>query len=178
MFYRRYLSVIVISPADEPGNGVSLDFVAEEIKVAAIGIFLIVLVSAATNILSMLFPATWDLYFVLWALVFVPVVMLIVGALAARAAYFACMGPNRSIASSVIVSLVSAVGGTALWLLLGPAAFTPDYISQYFNGLGAGRYIDLAPLLVVYALAGSIGGVYDYYISRGRACEVKPGKGM
>ena len=42
----------------------------------------------------------------------------------------------------------------------------------------AGSYADLAPLLIVYALSGAIGGVYDYYISRGRSCEVMPGKGM
>ncbi|MGA9139759.1 MAG: hypothetical protein WBZ29_06020 [Methanocella sp.] len=155
-----------------------MDFVAEEIKVAVIGIFLVVLVAAATDVLSRLFPAKWDLYFALWALVLVPIILLIVGALAARAAYFGCMGPNRSIALSVIVSLVSAIAGTALWLLLGPATFSSDIISRYFNSLSAGGYIDLAPLLVVYALAGSIGGVYDYYISRGRPCDVRPGKGM
>jgi hypothetical protein len=155
-----------------------LDYVTEEIKVAVIGIFLVVLVAAATNVLSRLFPATLALYFILWALVHVPIVLLIVGALGARAAYFACMGPNSSIALSVIVSLVSAIGGTAMWLLLGPATFSADIISRYFNSLGAGGYVNLAPLLIVYALAGSIGGVYDYYISRGRPCEVRPGKGM
>jgi hypothetical protein len=159
-------------------NGVRLGFVAEEIKVAVAGILLVSLLSIATNVLSWLSPASPAIYFFLWAFVLVPIALVVIGAFGAKAAYFACMGPNRSIALSVIVALVSAIGGTVLWMLASPVAVVPDSIGQYLSSREAGSYVDLAPLLIVYGLAGSIGGIYDYYISRGRPCEVRPGKGM
>ncbi len=155
-----------------------MGFVAEEIKVIAAGMLLVGIAAFLANALSRLLPAARDLYFVLWALALVPVILLFVGAFAAKAAYYACMGPNRSIALAVIAALASAIGGTLLWLLASPAAIAPDFVGPMLFGREAGSYVDLAPLLIVFALAGSIGGIYDYYISRGRSCEVRPGKGM
>ena len=103
-------------------NGVRLGFVAEEIKVAVAGILLVSLLSIATNVLSWLSPASPAIYFFLWAFVLVPIALVVIGAFGAKAAYFACMGPNRSIALSVIVALVSAIGGTVLWLLASPCS--------------------------------------------------------
>lgn len=149
-----------------------MGFVAEEIKVAVAGILLVGLVSIATNVLSWLFPASSALYFLLWGFILVPVVLVAVGAFGAKAAYYACMGPNRSVALSVTVALVSAIGGTVLWMLVSPLAPAPDFIGEYIYNRGIEGYIELMPLLIVYALAGAIGGVYDYYISRGRKCDI------
>ena len=46
------------------------------------------------------------------------------------------MGPNRSVALSVIIALVSAVGGVILWLLVSPVAVAPDFIGQCLQVAG------------------------------------------
>jgi hypothetical protein len=156
--------------------GDSMGLAAEEAKVAATGILSVTLVSVATYVLSRLFPASPALYFFLWAFILVPLVVMAIGALAARAAYFACLGPNKSIALSVTVALVAAIAGIGLWLLAGTRVVSPDYVSEFMRSVDSGNYFELVPLLIVYALAGAIGGVYDYYISRGRKCEIRPRK--
>ncbi|OPY28865.1 MAG: hypothetical protein A4E28_01252 [Methanocella sp. PtaU1.Bin125] len=153
-----------------------MGFVAEEIKVAVAGILLVGLAALLANVLSRILPASSSLYFFLWAFVLVPVILLVVGAFGARAAYYACMSPNQSIALAVSAALVSAIGGTILWMLASPVAPGPDFIGEYLFNRDIGGYIELVPLLIVYALSGAIGGVYDYYISRGRQCEIDRNK--
>jgi hypothetical protein len=138
------------------------------------GIVTVAGVTSAVSLISHYLPAKPAIYFLLWAFVLVPAVLLIVGALAAREAYFACRGPNELVLISTAAALVSAVAGIALWLLARPAADMPDFIGQYFGTVNAGISSDFAYLLVVYALAGAIGGIVDYYISRERKCAINP----
>jgi hypothetical protein len=136
------------------------------------GIITVAGVTAAVSLISYYAPAKPAIYFILWAFVLVPAVLLIVGALAAREAYYACRGPNESILVSTVAALISAIAGFALWLLAGPAAGMPDFVGRYMRTVNADGYSDFAYLLVVYALAGAIGGVVDYYLSQGRRCDI------
>jgi hypothetical protein len=145
------------------------------ILIVLAGIVAVAGVTSAVSLISYYAPAKPAIYFILWAFVLVPVVLLIVGALVAREAYFACRGPNESILASTVGALVSAVAGIALWLLARPAASMPDFIGKYMSTISADGYSDFAYLLVVYALAGAIGGIVDYYVSQGRRCEIMPG---
>jgi hypothetical protein len=154
-----------------------MGYASDVAKISLAGILSVVLVSLIAFGASRLFPAEPVLYFILWAFVLIPVALMIVGALGARAGYYACMGPNRSVITAVIVSLISALGGIALWLLAGPVTGSQDFVSLYLENLDARGYIELAFLLVVYAVSGTIGGIVDYFISKGRQCEIRPGGG-
>jgi hypothetical protein len=138
------------------------------------GIITVAVLTAAVSLVSSYAPAKPALYFILWGFVLVPLVSLIIGALAAREAYFACKGPNESILVSIVAAIISAVAGIALWRLAGPATGLSDFIRQYLDSVNVGSG-DLAFLLVVYGLAGAIGGIVDYYVSQGRRCEIRPG---
>jgi hypothetical protein len=153
-----------------------MGFIAEVAKVAGAGILCVIAVSLAIYALSSLAPAKPAVYFLLWAFVLIPLALIVVGAFAARAAYYACLGPNRSIATAVAVAMITAVAGMGLWLAAVRLAGTPDYISLYLESLGADRYPELVFLLVVYALDGAMGGIVDYFISKGRTCETRPGQ--
>ncbi len=153
-----------------------MSYIVDVAKISAAGIVSVILVSLAAFGASRLFPAEPIIYFILWAFVLVPVALMIVGALGARAGYYACMGPNRSVTTAVIVSLISALGGIALWLLASQVTGSQDFASQYLETLDARDYMELAFLLVVYALSGTIGGIVDYFISKGRVCETRPGE--
>ena len=139
------------------------------------GILTVAGVTAAVSLISYYAPAKPAIYFILWAFVLVPAVSLIVGALGAREAYFACRGPNESILVSTVVSLLSAIGGIVLWLLVRPAAGMQDFIGQYLKSVNVAS-ADLIFLLVVYGLAGAIGGIVDYFLSQGRKCDVRSGE--
>jgi hypothetical protein len=136
-------------------------------KVTVTGVTLIV------SLISYNVPAKPAIYFILWAFVLVPAVLLIVGALAAREAYFACRGPNESILVATAAALISAGAGLVLWLMARPSTSMPDFIGQYMSSVSADGYSDLVYLLVVYALAGAVGGVVDYYLSQGRRCDIR-----
>jgi hypothetical protein len=129
-------------------------------------------VTSAVSLVGYYAPAKPAIYFILWAFVLVQAVLLVVGALAAREAYFACKGPNESILVATAAALVSAVAGIALWLWAGPATGMPDFIGQHLKSVNAGGYADFAYLMVVYALAGAIGGIVDYFVSQGRKCDI------
>jgi hypothetical protein len=135
------------------------------------GIITIAVLTAAISVISNYAPAKPAIYFILWAFVLVPVVSLIIGALAAREAYYACKGPNQSILVSTVAAIISAVAGIALWRLVGPATGLSDFIRQYLDSVNVGSG-DLVFLLVVYGLAGAIGGVVDYFLSQGRKCDI------
>ncbi len=136
------------------------------------GIITVSIMTAAVSQVSYYAPAKPAVYFILWAFVLVPVVLLILGALAAREAYFACKGPNESILVATVAALVSAVAGIALWLWAGPASGMQDFIGLYLKSINVSGLDDFAYLLVVYALAGAIGGIVDYFISQGRKCDI------
>ena len=132
-------------------------------------------ITAAVSLISYYAPAKPAIYFILWAFVLVPAVSLIVGALGAREAYFACRGPNESILVSTVVSLLSTIGGIVLWLLVRPATGMQDFIGQDLKSVNVAS-ADLIFLLVVYGLAGAIGGIVDYFLSQGRKCDVRSGE--
>ncbi len=135
------------------------------------GIITVALLTAAVSVASANAPAKPAVYFLLWAFILVPIVSLIIGALAAREAYYACKGPNQSILVSTVAAIISAVVGIALWRLIGPATGLSDFIRQYLDSVNVGSG-DLAFLLVVYGLAGAIGGIVDYFLSQGRKCDI------
>jgi hypothetical protein len=135
------------------------------------GIITVAVLTAAISLASSYAPAKPAVYFILWAFLLVPLVSLIIGALAAREAYYACKGPNQSILVSTVAAIISAVAGIALWRLAGPATGLSDFIRQYLDSVNVGSG-DLVFLLVVYGLAGAIGGVVDYFFSQGRKCEI------
>jgi hypothetical protein len=137
------------------------------------GIIAVAVVTSAVSVISDSAPAKPAIYFILWAFALVPAVMLIVGALAAREAYYACRGPNQSVLVSTVAALVSAVAGIALWRLARPAAGLSDFIRRYLDTVNV-ESGDLVYLLVVYGLAGAIGGIVDYYMSPGRRCDIRP----
>jgi hypothetical protein len=145
-------------------------------RTAVLGALSVALLSVVVSVISGLAPARPALYFVLLTLVLIPLPLLVIGALAARAAYFDCRGPNESIAASVAVALASALVGLAVWLLAVDALGLPDIVGPLLKTTEAGSYLEFAPLLLVYALAGSIGGVFDYFISQGRRCDIRPGE--
>lgn len=153
-----------------------MGFIAEVARVTVAGITCILAVSSVVYAVSKLVPADPAIYFLLWAFVLIPLALIVIGALAARAAYYACFGPNKSIATAVIVALVSAILGMGLWLAAVRILGTPDYISLYLESVGVDRYPEFAFLLVAYALNGAIGGIVDYFISKGRQCEIRPGE--
>ncbi len=136
------------------------------------GIITVAILTAAVSAVSSYAPAKPAVYFILWAFVLVPIVLLIIGALAAREAYYACKGPNQSILVATVAALISAVAGTALWLWAGPVTGMQDFIGLYLKSINASGYDDFAYLLVVYALAGAIGGIVDYFLSQGRKCDI------
>jgi hypothetical protein len=134
-----------------------MDFVTEEAKVATIGATAVFLASLAVLIVSRVAPAEPVLYFILLAFVVVPIILMVVGALAAKKAYFACLGPNKSVATATVVALISAIAGIAVWLVAGVAAGSEGYIRPYVSSLDFNGLMELAFLLVVYAVAGAIG---------------------
>lgn len=135
------------------------------------GIITVAVLTAAVSVASDYAPAKPAIYFILWAFVIVPVVTLIIGALAAREAYYSCRGPNESILVSTVAALLSAIGGIVLWMLARPVAGLADFIRQYLNSVNVGSG-DLVFLLVVYGMAGAIGGIVDYFLSQGRKCDI------
>jgi uncharacterized membrane protein len=142
------------------------------IPIAVMGALAVALLSLAVNVISISAPAKPALYFILWALALIPAVLLAIGALAARASYFACRGPNESVVASIATAVVSAVAGIVLGWFAGRSFGVTGAIDEYLRALPPGSYQDLSFLLVVYALAGAIGGIVDYYLSRGRRCDI------
>jgi hypothetical protein len=134
------------------------------------GILAVGAATSAVSIMSDYAPAKPAIYFLLWAFVLIPAVMLVVGALAAREAYYACRGPNESILVSTVAAILSAVGGIVLWMLARPAAGMQDFIRHYLSSVNVAGS-DLVFLIVVYGMSGAIGGTVDYYLSQGRKCE-------
>jgi hypothetical protein len=141
--------------------------------IALVGIVTVTGVTLIVSLVSSYLPAKPAVYFILWAFVLIPAVLLIVGALVAREAYYACRGPNESILVATVVALVSAIAGLVLWQIARPSTSMPDFIGLYMNTVGADGYTDFAYLMVVFALAGAIGGIVDYYISQGRRCDIR-----
>jgi hypothetical protein len=142
------------------------------VLIVVAGIITVAVLTAAVSVASYYVPAKPAVYFIPWAFVLVPVVVLIIGALAAREAYYACKGPNQSVLVSTVAALIAAVGGIALWMWAGPATGLQDFIGLYLKSVHISGYDDLPFLLVVYALAGAIGGIVDYFLPRGRKCDI------
>jgi hypothetical protein len=155
----------------------SMAILSRLVQLAVMGALAVALLSAAVTAISRLVPARPAIYFILWALVLVPAAMMAIGAMAARAAYFSCKGPNESVAVSIAVALFAAAAGIGLWWFVDMASGTTGAIQEYLRTLEPGGYQDLGFLLVVYAVAGAIGGIVDYYVSWGRQCETGPGRG-
>jgi hypothetical protein len=141
--------------------------------IVIVGILAVAAATSAVSFMSDYAPAKPAIYFLLWAFILIPAVMLVVGALSAREAYYACKGPNQSILVSTVAAIISAVGGIVLWMLVRPAAGMQDFIRQYLTSVNVAGS-DLVFLLVVYGMSGAIGGTVDYYLSQGRKCDVKP----
>jgi hypothetical protein len=154
-----------------------MGFIAETARITLAGIAAVALVSLTIYLISRLFPAEPAIYFILWALVAIPATLMVIGAIVGRTAYFACLGPNKSVASSAAIALLSAAGGIALWLLLASGLLgSAGFLGPYLESLNMAGYVELAAVMVMYALAGAIGGIVDYFISRGRKCDIPAGR--
>ena len=74
--------------------------------------------------------------------------------------------PVSTVAALSLPSSASRSGGSS-----GPATGLSDFIRQYLDSVNVGSG-DLVFLLVVYGLAGAIGGIVDYFLSQGRKCDI------
>lgn len=150
-----------------------MNYIGGAIKAIIAGVLMVVVVSFAVYFISRLIPANPAVYFLAWAFVAVPLVLVVTGWLAAQEAYFACLGPNRSTASAVGAALISAIAGILLWTLIAPVIGVPEQMRLFSASLNQYGYIELIVFLVTYALAGAIGGIFHYFTLKGRKCEIR-----
>ncbi|WP_424358202.1 hypothetical protein [Methanocella sp. MCL-LM] len=146
------------------------------IKAITAGVLMVVTVSFAVYFVSRLIPANPAVYFLAWAFAAVPLALIITGWLAAQEAYFACLGHNKSTASAVGAALIAAIVGIALWFLIAPVLGAPEQMRLFTASLDRYGPLELIVILITYALAGAIGGIFHYFTLKGRKCEVKNNK--
>jgi hypothetical protein len=143
------------------------------IKATIAGTLMVVGVSFAVYLVSLLIPARPAIYFLAWAFMAIPLALIVTGWLAAQEAYFACLGHNRSIASAVGTALIAAIAGIALWMIIASLIGVPEQMRLFSASLSKYGYVELIVFMIAFALAGAIGGIFHYYTLKGRTCEIK-----
>lgn len=150
-----------------------MNYLGGAIKAIIAGVLMVVCVSFVVYLVSLLIPAKPVVYFLAWAFGAVPIALIVTGWLAAQEAYFACLGPNRSIASAVGAALISAIAGILLWIIIAPVIGVPEQMRLFSASMGKYDDIELIAFLITYALAGAIGGIFHYFTLQGRKCDIK-----
>lgn len=151
-----------------------MSFFGEQLKVALIGTLMVTIVSFGVYTFSQAYPAkTQAIYFIVWAFIAVPAVLVITGWMAAQAAYFAGLGPNQSIASTVVVALIAAMAGIGLWVLAAAAMGIPEHLRLFSASLERYEAAELITMLIMCAVYGAIGGIFHYFTLPGRAYDTK-----
>ncbi|WP_048198450.1 hypothetical protein [Methanocella arvoryzae] len=145
-------------------------------KAIIAGVLMVAVVSFAVYFVSRLIPANQTVYFLAWAFGAVPLALILTGWLAAREAYFACLGPNSSTASAVGAALIAAIAGMLLWFLIAPMLGVPEQMRLFTDSLDRYGPLELIAILITYALAGAIGGIFHYFTLKGRKCETRNNK--
>ena len=153
-----------------------MTFVGGAIKAIIAGILMVVTVSFAVYFVSRLIPANPAVYFLVWAFAAVPIALIVTGWLAAQEAYFACLGHNKSTASAVGAALISAIIGILLWFLIAPVLGVSEQMRLFSASLDKYGPLELIVILITYALAGAIGGIFHYFTLKGRKCEIRNNK--
>lgn len=148
-----------------------MTFRGETIKIAAVCITLVILLSGTVFMINAQFPGRSTLLFLAWAFVAVPVILLVTGAVVAKAAYYSCMGPNESVASAAVTGLISTFTGITLWVLIGTAARFNDPVSMRFGNMDFSSILELGVLVFMYTFMSAVGGVVYYFVAHGRMCK-------
>lgn len=150
-----------------------MNYIGGAIRAIIAGVVMVVTVSFAVYFVSRLIPANPAVYFLAWAFAAVPLALIVTGWLASQEAYFACLGPNASIASAVGAALIAATAGILLWYLIAPVLGVPEQMRLFSATPGQYGPLELIVILITYALAGAIGGIFHYFTLRGRKCEIR-----
>ena len=153
-----------------------MNYLGGAIKAIVAGVLLVAVASFTVYFVSRLVPANPTVYFLAWAFAAVPLALIVTGWLAAQEAYFACLGYNKSTASAVGAALIAAIVGILLWFLIAPVLGVPEQMHLFSASLDKYGPLELIVILITYALAGAIGGIFHYFTLKGRKCEVKNNK--
>ena len=150
-----------------------MSFLKSEAEAAIVGTLMVVGISIVIYVISTIYPAKPIIYLLAWAFVAIPLVLVLTGWLAAEAAYYACLRHNRSIASAVLVTILSAIAGIGIWYFLAPVIGVPGQMRLFSASLNQYGPAELAAFIIMYALNGAIGGIFHYFMLHGRECEDK-----